>query len=117
MTISGGSPSAVRDGCSSRCLFFRWRSRGTATGALQDGSFDPSWTTQRFVDISQPAVSQHIAVLRKAGLLSQRRMGRSTLYRADPRALAPLIDWIARQDRFWRTALLRLDHTLKETKD
>jgi hypothetical protein len=44
-------------------------------------------------------------------------MGRSTLYRADPRALAPLIDWIARQDRFWRTALLRLDHTLKETKD
>ena len=74
-------------------------------------------TLTAVVDISQPAVSQHIAVLRKAGLLSQRRMGRSTLYRADPRALAPLIDWIARQDRFWRTALLRLDHTLKETKD
>ena len=66
------------------------------------------------VDVSQPAVSQHIAVLRNAGLLSERKLGRSTLYRAEPRALAPLIDWIARQDRFWRMALHRLDQTLKE---
>lgn len=69
------------------------------------------------VDVSQPAVSQHIAVLKGAGLLSERKKGRSTLYRADLHALAPLTDWIARQDRFWRTALGRLDDTLKEIDD
>jgi len=68
-------------------------------------------------DVSQPAVSQHIAVLRKAGLLTERKMGRSTLYRVDTRALAPLVDWIARQDRFWRSAMRRLDDKLKEINE
>lgn len=65
-------------------------------------------------DVSQPAISQHIAVLKKAGLLTQRKAGRSTYYRADPRALTPLTHWIARQESFWRTAFARLDRTLKE---
>lgn len=69
------------------------------------------------VNVSQPAVSQHIAVLKGAGLLSERKRGRSTLYRADLRALGPLTDWIALQDRFWRTALGRLESTLKEIND
>ena len=69
------------------------------------------------VDVSQPAVSQHIAVLKGAGLLSERKTGRSTLYRADLSALSPLTDWIALQDRFWRGALERLDKTLKELED
>lgn len=64
--------------------------------------------------ISQPAVSQHIAVLRTAGLLHKRQQGRSTIYRADPKSLAPLVDWIARQDAFWRNALGRLDTLLSE---
>jgi DNA-binding transcriptional ArsR family regulator len=66
------------------------------------------------VPISQPAVSQHIAALRAAGLLRERRQGRSTFYRADPKDLSPLIDWIARQDAFWRDALVRLDTLLSE---
>lgn len=71
-------------------------------------------TLTEISDVSQPAVSQHIAVLRKAGLLTERKSGRSTLYRANTKALAPLIDWVARQDRFWRSAMRRLDDTLKE---
>jgi DNA-binding transcriptional ArsR family regulator len=67
--------------------------------------------------VSQPAVSQHVAVLRAAGLLTERKNGRSTLYRADPKALAPLLDWIAAQDRFWRNALGRLDQILKEIEE
>ncbi len=70
-----------------------------------------------WLNVSQPAVSQHIAVLRKAGLLTERKMGRSTLYRVDTRALAPLVDWIARQDRFWRSAMRRLDDKLKEINE
>jgi DNA-binding transcriptional ArsR family regulator len=64
--------------------------------------------------ISQPAVSQHMAILRAAGLLSERRQGRSTIYRADPKGLTPLVDWIYRQDAFWRDALDRLDTLLSE---
>jgi len=67
--------------------------------------------------VSQSAVSQHIAVLAKAGLLKGRQIGRSTLYRANPRALEPLIDWVERQNRFWQAALRRLDETLKEIKE
>jgi DNA-binding transcriptional ArsR family regulator len=41
-------------------------------------------------DVSFPAVSQHLAVLRAAGFVSVRRAGRTRLYRADPKALGPL---------------------------
>lgn len=41
-------------------------------------------------DVSWPAVSQNLNVLREAGLVSERRDGRRRLYRAEPRALGPL---------------------------
>lgn len=41
-------------------------------------------------DVSWPAVSQNLNVLREAGLVSERREGRRRLYRAEPRALGPL---------------------------
>jgi DNA-binding transcriptional ArsR family regulator len=64
--------------------------------------------------VTQPAVSQHIAALRRAGLLVERKQGRSTFYRAKPEALTPLVDWIAIQNRLWRDALGRLDKLLKD---
>jgi DNA-binding transcriptional ArsR family regulator len=67
--------------------------------------------------ISQPAVSQHIAALRRAGLLTERKSGRSTFYRAEPSGLAPLVDWIAVQECFWRAALNRLEQFLAENGD
>ena len=44
--------------------------------------------------VSQPAISQHLAVLRGAGLVCERREGRFAYYRAEPRGLAPLVDWV-----------------------
>jgi len=41
-------------------------------------------------DVSWPAVSQNLNVLRQAGLVSERRDGRRRLYRAEPKALGPL---------------------------
>lgn len=41
-------------------------------------------------DVSWPAISQNLNVLREAGLVSERREGRHRLYRAEPRALGPL---------------------------
>jgi len=70
--------------------------------------------TARF-DISQPAVSQHLATLREAGLVSGRRDGRRVFYRVEPRGMKPLIDWIAHYRAFWRDHLGRLERLLAET--
>ena len=51
--------------------------------------------------VSQPAVSQHLAVLRQAGLVSERREGRFVRYSAQPEGLRPLFDWMAFYGRFW----------------
>lgn len=44
--------------------------------------------------VSQPAVSKHLAVLKEAGLVRARPDGRQVHYSADPKALAPLGDWL-----------------------
>lgn len=62
--------------------------------------------------ISQPAVSQHLATLKDAGLVQGRRDGRRVYYRVDPRGLAPLIDWLAHYRAFWTERLDRLEALL-----
>jgi DNA-binding transcriptional ArsR family regulator len=64
--------------------------------------------------ISQPAISQHLAALRGAGLVSERREGRFSYYRAQPQALAPLVDWVDRYRLFWPERLEKLKHVLKD---
>lgn len=64
--------------------------------------------------ISQPAISQHLAALRHAGLVSERKSGRNVFYRAEPQGLAPLIDWIGRTQIFWNERIGKLDALLKE---
>ncbi|HEX7030953.1 MAG TPA: metalloregulator ArsR/SmtB family transcription factor [Gammaproteobacteria bacterium] len=51
--------------------------------------------------ISQPAVSKHLGVLKRAGLVRDRHEGRQTHYRAEIRALAPLVDWTREMASFW----------------
>jgi DNA-binding transcriptional ArsR family regulator len=69
--------------------------------------------TARF-DISQPAVSQHLATLREAGLVRGRREGRRAYYRVDPRGLKPLINWIAHYRAFWLDHVDRLERLLEK---
>jgi len=64
--------------------------------------------------ISQPAVSQHLAALKAAGLVGERREGRKTFYRIEPAGLAPLIDWLGRYRAFWPAKIERLKDILKE---
>jgi DNA-binding transcriptional ArsR family regulator len=66
--------------------------------------------------VSQPAISQHLAALRGAGLVTERREGRFAYYRAEPDGLAPLIDWIDRYRAFWPERIERLKNLLKEIK-
>jgi DNA-binding transcriptional ArsR family regulator len=62
--------------------------------------------------VSQPAVSQHLAVLRQAGLVTERRDGRFVRYAAAPEGLKPLIDWMALYAVFWRERFDRLEDLL-----
>src|SRR5829696_6179508 len=90
----------------SRRAIFESLTRGEA--AVKD-------LTARF-DISQPAVSQHLAALKAAGLLTSRPEGRRVYYRVEPRGMKPLIDWIAHYRAFWTQHIDRLERLL-ETMD
>jgi DNA-binding transcriptional ArsR family regulator len=64
--------------------------------------------------VSQPAVSQHLRALREAGLVTERREGRNIFYSADPRGLAPMIDWLGVYAVFWRERFVNLEKLLRE---
>ena len=63
--------------------------------------------------VSQPAVSKHLTVLKRARLVNKRRDGRETHYRAEPKALAPLVDWISFYGVFWKDRFDRLEDVLE----
>ena len=63
--------------------------------------------------VSQPAVSKHLGVLKLAGLVGDRRDGRQTHYRAEPKGLAPLIDWMSLYGAIWRERFDALEDLLK----
>jgi DNA-binding transcriptional ArsR family regulator len=71
---------------------------------VRDGELSAGEIARQF-DVSRPAISQHLSVLREAGLLSERRQGTSRLYRARPEGLAGLRDFM---DEFWTDRLERL---------
>ncbi len=63
--------------------------------------------------VSQPAVSKHLGVLKRAGLVHDRHEGRQTHYCVRPKGLAPLIDWMSFYAAFWEDRLDRLEDLLK----
>jgi len=80
---------------------------------LASGELSVSQLTEGF-SISQPAISQHLATLREAGLVAERRQGRFVYYRAEPAGLSPLIGWVDRYRTFWPERLRRLQTVLKD---
>jgi DNA-binding transcriptional ArsR family regulator len=64
--------------------------------------------------VTQGAISQHLRTLKRAGLVTERPQGRNVHYRADPRGLAPLADWMSHYGVFWRDRFDDLRHLLKE---
>ena len=63
--------------------------------------------------ISQPAVSQHLGLLKQAGLVRDRPQGRQTHYSAQLGALAPLIDWTSQMTGFWQSKFDDLEDLLR----
>lgn len=63
--------------------------------------------------VSQPAVSKHLVVLKRAGLVQDRHEGRNTHYRARVEALSPLLDWTRQMAGFWESRFDDLEDLLK----
>src|SRR5262249_17874015 len=69
---------------------------------------------------SQPQVSKHLGVLRKVGLVTERRLGRQRLYSVNGAKLRPVHDWVKNFERFWQHQLQRIkaraEQKLREPK-
>ena len=88
-------------------------SRRAIFESLTSGEAAVKELTARF-SISQPAVSQHLGTLKRAGLVGARREGRRVYYRVEPQGMKPLVEWIAHYRAFWTEHLGRLEHLLDE---
>jgi DNA-binding transcriptional ArsR family regulator len=69
--------------------------------------------TARF-QVGRTAVSKHLAILKEAGLVSERKVGRETRYRLNPAPLREIQDWVSFYDRFWTERIDRLKTLLEE---
>jgi len=60
------------------------------------------------LSVPQPAVSKHLAVLRRVGIVSVTTSGPMRLYRLEPRQLKPVHDWATRFEKFWTHQIGRI---------
>jgi DNA-binding transcriptional ArsR family regulator len=67
-------------------------------------------------NISLPAVMKHLSVLERAGLVSQRKIGRERHCRLTAHAMQPASDWIAQYRQFWERQFDALDRYLAESE-
>lgn len=66
------------------------------------------------LSVSRPAVSQHLKILRTAGLVSQAKDGTRRVYRIDPRGIGAMRTYL---DRFWDRALAALKVAAEQESD
>ena len=66
--------------------------------------------------MSQPAISKHLKVLERAGLITRGREAQRRPRKLEPRPLAEATDWIERYRRIWEANFKRLDAVLQELK-
>jgi DNA-binding transcriptional ArsR family regulator len=67
--------------------------------------------------IGRTAISKHLAVLKEAGLVHERKVGRETRYRLDPAPLWEIQDWVSFYEQFWDVRIARLKHLLEEDEN
>jgi DNA-binding transcriptional ArsR family regulator len=81
---------------------------------LLHGKEMPVSTLADSFDMTLSAVSQHLAVLRDAGLVSVRKEGKQRLYKAETAPLKQVMDWVDRYTAFWPERLAELGAFLDE---
>ena len=86
-----------------RAIFEKLASGGMNASALRQG-----------MDISQPAVSQHLSVLRNARLIREQRRGRFVNYEVDPDGVALIAGWLTKYRAYWPARIDALKALLKD---
>jgi DNA-binding transcriptional ArsR family regulator len=86
-----------------RTIFEKLAAGAMNASALRDG-----------LEISQPAMSQHLSVLRGAGLVREERQGRFVNYQVDPEGLASIAQWLAKYRAYWPKRIEALKVLLKD---
>ena len=64
--------------------------------------------------VSLNAISKHIKLLERAGLVERRRNGREHVLRFKPEPLSRVQEWITQQEAFWQSSLIAIDDLLKQ---
>jgi DNA-binding transcriptional ArsR family regulator len=80
---------------------------------LADGRMNAS-ALREGMAISQPAMSQHLAVLRAAGLVREQRQGRFVNYEVDPDGIVSIGRWLTKYRSYWPQRVEALRDLLKE---
>ena len=86
-----------------RTIFEKLSAGGMNASALREG-----------MAISQPAMSQHLSILRGAGLVREERQGRFVNYEVDPDGLALIAHWLAKYRAYWPARIDALRALLKD---
>ncbi|EPR21380.1 ArsR family transcriptional regulator [Agrobacterium radiobacter DSM 30147] len=80
---------------------------------LADGAMNAS-ALREGIEISQPAMSQHLSVLRGAGLVVEKRQGRFVNYEVDPDGLTRIAAWLGKYRAYWPQRIEALKLLLKD---
>ncbi len=102
MTYAAAGIAALGDP-TRRAIFERLADRPCAVGELA-----------RELPVSRPAVSQHLKVLKEAGLVSDRRAGNRRIYQLDPEGIDATRAYL---DRFWNRALTAFKQAVEQTDE
>lgn len=86
-----------------RSIFEKLASGSMNASALREG-----------MEISQPAMSQHLSALRNAGLVREERQGRFVNYEVDPEGLALIAQWLGKYRAYWPARIDALKILLKD---
>ncbi len=89
-----------------RAILDRLRGGGVAVAELAAG-----------FDMTRPAVSKHLRVLKDAGVVGDIVVGRERLYCLQPKRLDEVSEWITTYQRFWRERLARLGRSTQRLAD
>lgn len=80
--------------------------------SLLETGEQPAEAIQDSFDLSAPAVSPHLKVLREADIISQRKLGKQRLYAIKPDAIQAINDWAISYQTFWSGRLDQLAASL-----
>lgn len=81
---------------------------------LAQGKDSATHLAESFTTVSRPAISQHLAVLRDANLVSVEKVGRHNFYHLQPQTLMEVYMWVTFFKAFWESALDNLGKVLDE---